>query len=92
MSEENTLRCHKISASFSQEGNTLGTTDEYEELIVDLECQTDMSEGYFVVLKTNGWSVDDVDHLKNIIDKMDAFAKLFRKELEDESNNKNRHN
>ena len=43
-----------MTAVFSQEGNTNGTTAEYEELEVTLESATVIDEdGHYVVLKSN---------------------------------------
>jgi hypothetical protein len=70
---------YRISVEFSQSGNTLGTTEEHEELEVALEFQIGEEEGPFYVLKsTKGWSVDDIDDLKKLIDTAKAPLNKIR--------------
>jgi len=67
-----------LKCTFSQEGNTLGTTDEYEEIEISLSFQGDEDEGPFYVIKTKtGWSFDDISELKEIIDRVE---KVLNKE------------
>ncbi len=62
MSEKASL--FKASFEFTQDGNTDGTTDTYEDLTI--ECESIDSTGCYYVLKTNsGWSINDIDELKN---------------------------
>ncbi len=64
--------CGKASFEFTQEGNTLGTTTDYEKLEINVESQeADITKDdeEFYVIKTNGWSIDNIDE----------FEKLFRK-------------
>ena len=60
----------KVSVEFIQDGNTLGTTEEVESLTVNLEFQLDESDGSFIVLKTDGWSIDDLDDLGTLINRV----------------------
>ena len=55
------------STKFTQEGNTLGTTSESEEIQISLEFQLSEKDGPFYVIKTNGWSFDDVSDLNDLI-------------------------
>lgn len=57
---------------FLQDGNTCGTTDETEELTIELESASLISgpDDCFFVLKTpTGWSVDNIDELAELIDR-----------------------
>lgn len=62
----------KVTFVFVQDGNTCGTTDETEELIIELESSSLISgpDDCFVVLRTpTGWSMDNIDELAELIDK-----------------------
>jgi hypothetical protein len=66
-------KLEKCSFTFMQEGNSNETTDEVEELVV--ECQSslgiDNDEGCYYVLKTStGWSIDNVNDLQNLFDRI----------------------
>jgi len=58
---------NKVSARYSQTGNTLGTTDEVEELTIDLEFQLNEEDGPFIVLRTEGWSLTDMSELEALV-------------------------
>lgn len=60
----------KITYVFTQEGNTDGTTEEVEELIVEVEGVFDiLKDGGYLVLRTStGWSIDDPNDLNYIFD------------------------
>lgn len=62
----------KIKFEFTQEGNTLGTTSDFEDLVVEVESQLgDIKEEAFYVLKTStGWSFDSVDEIKELLEKV----------------------
>lgn len=66
------IKLDKAVFTFVQEGNTLGTTDEYEELVLEVEAPLgDLHEGGFFVLRTNtGWSFDDKEKLLTLFDKL----------------------
>lgn len=59
---------HKCSHEFTQEGNTLGTTEEYEAITIEQETQIPGEEPFFVI-RTQGWSINDADELKRLLDK-----------------------
>ena len=62
----------KVEVHFSQVGNTLGTTSEYEELDVRLEFQLGEEDGPFYVIKSEtGWSLDNIDDLKALISRVE---------------------
>ena len=57
----------KISVDFVQDGNTLGTTDEFESLTLDIQFQLG-EDGPFYVLTTNtGWSFDRPEELQKLV-------------------------
>ena len=58
-----------VKVSFSQEGNTLGTTSGYENIDIFLEFQAEVEEGPFIVIKTGGWSIDDVSDLEELVNR-----------------------
>lgn len=63
----------RCSFTFTQEGNGNGTTEEYEELIIECEASLgiDNDDGCFYVLKTTtGWSMDSVDELQKLFDRI----------------------
>jgi len=64
---------HSVKCGFTQEGNTLGTTDSTECLEITLESQEGIEkpDDLFIVLKTaTGWSMDSVDELASLVDRM----------------------
>ena len=58
-----------VKVSFEQDGNTLGTTDKYEDIDVSLEFPGALEEGPFFVIKTEGWSFDDLSELEDLINR-----------------------
>ena len=61
---------------FTQPGNTSGTTDEYEELIVEVEGIEDVSKENFLVIRTNGWSIDEPKELVNILKRVKKMLEV----------------
>ena len=57
-----------MKINFSQNGNTLGTTSEYEELEISLEFP-DLNNEPFYVIKTEGWSFDNLSEIAALIEK-----------------------
>ncbi len=62
----------KCSFTFDQEGNCNGTTGEIETLLIECESSLgiDNDEGCFYVLKTDGWSIDNVNELQELFDRI----------------------
>jgi hypothetical protein len=62
----------KCSFTFDQKGNGNGTTEESE--ILTIECESplgiDNDEGCFYVLRTEGWSIDSVNELQELFDRI----------------------
>jgi len=69
----NKPKLEKCSFTFGQEGNTNGSTDTYEELTIECESGLgiDNDEGCYYVLKTeSGWSIDNVNDLQELFDRI----------------------
>ena len=63
---------NSASFKFTQKGNCNGSTADYEELIVDFESSIYLdadNDGYFV-LKTEGWSIDEVQDLEELFNRI----------------------
>ena len=58
----------KASCVFTQEGNTEGTTSEFEEITIDYEVIAD--EGGFFVIRTEGWSMDSIEELDELFNRI----------------------
>jgi hypothetical protein len=66
-------KLEKCSFTFNQEGKVNGTTDEYEDLVIECESSLgiDYDEGCYYVLRTStGWSIDNLTDLQPIIDRI----------------------
>ncbi len=66
-----------MSVTIWQDGNTVGSTEEVEELTARLEYQiVEPGKGgeCFYVLKTKGWSIDEPEELKPILEDIRAAA------------------
>ncbi len=61
----------RMEVEIWQDGNTIGTTEEIESLTVCLEYQMaepGKGEECFFVLKTKGWSIDDLEELRPLLE------------------------
>lgn len=79
MSNEMNLWLHKITYEFSQEGNTDGTTEEMEELTVEIQSCTGSIEkegGYLVLRTKTGWSINDATELVELLDLVEKGVNL----------------
>ena len=67
----------KFSFTFDQEGNGNGTTDEIETLTIECEASLgiDNDEGCFYVLRTEGWSIDSINELQELFDRIQKVIK-----------------
>ena len=76
MSEKPKLE--KCSFTFGQEGNTNGTTDEFETITIECESSLgiDNDEGCYYVLRTEGWSIDNVNELQELFDRINKVIKI----------------
>jgi hypothetical protein len=63
---------HKANFIFSQDGNTCGTTEEYEELEIEFDAPatiTGPDDCFIVIRTTTGWSMDSLDELQDLIER-----------------------
>lgn len=70
MIKKKTWDLGKIIYEFTQEGNTDGTTDEFEELSIEVQgCATSIEQGggYHVIRTKTGWSYDDPQDFMDIL-------------------------
>ena len=72
--EEQGILLEKATFKFSQDPNCVSGPDEYEFLTIDVESSLgidrDEGEGYFFVLKTKSWSVDGVEDLEKLFNRI----------------------
>ena len=62
---------------FSQEGNCTDRADmEFLEIRCESSLGIDRDEGCFYVLKTEAWSIDSVDDLQKLFDRIQKAIKL----------------
>jgi len=63
------MTLYNMHLTFSQEGNTLGSTEPTETMEVAMEL-VDAEDAPFAVLKSpTGWSIDDVGDLVALLDR-----------------------
>jgi hypothetical protein len=67
--EDGEICISTLRVDLVQNGNTLGTTESVESLQVSFESETflDEEDQGFMVIKTNGWSVDSVEQLASLL-------------------------
>jgi hypothetical protein len=67
----------KCSFTFDQEGNGNGTTEETEILTIECEASLgiDNDGGCFYVLRTEGWSIDSINELQELFDRIQKVIK-----------------
>lgn len=58
----------RATFEFIQDGNSDGTTEDIESLTI--ECEGLDALGCYYVLKTEGWSIDSPDEIKELIDRV----------------------
>jgi hypothetical protein len=59
----------KATFEFIQDGNTNGSTSDIESLVI--ECEGVDASGCFYVLKSDtGWSINEPDDLKELIERI----------------------
>jgi hypothetical protein len=72
----------KISINVYQEGNTLGTTDEVEELKIIFEYPLDVKDGAFIVLKSKtGWSSTEFSEVADLVSILEKNIKNIEKDF-----------
>lgn len=69
---ESEIKIEKVIFELSQDGNTNGTTEHYEDLIVEFQGGIEnMRDSNYIVLRTSsGWSIDTPEELEKILTKL----------------------
>jgi hypothetical protein len=75
--EEQGIILERATFEFSQDGNCISSSDQYESLIIECESSLgiDRDEGCFYVLKTEKWSIEDEQDLKKLFDRIQKVIK-----------------
>ena len=75
--EEQGIILERATFGFSQDGNCISNSDEYESLTIECESSLgiDRDEGCFYVLKTEKWSIEDEQDLKKLFDRIQKAIK-----------------
>jgi hypothetical protein len=75
--EEQGIILERATFEFSQDGNCISSSDQYESLIIECESSLgiDRDEECFYVLKTEKWSIDDENDLKKLFDRIQKAIK-----------------
>ncbi len=66
-----------MTVTLLQDGNTLGTTEDTEELKIDLEYQTpEPGKGAecFYTLRTEGWSMEGLEEIATLANELRVAA------------------
>ncbi|MFA7176133.1 MAG: hypothetical protein WC114_02700 [Smithellaceae bacterium] len=56
-----------LQLTFTQKGNTTGTTEPVETMVVSMLGLAD--DPFFVLKSPTGWSIDDVDEIVDLLDR-----------------------
>jgi hypothetical protein len=75
MPKDENIDIGKISIEFVQNGNTIGSTAEWEELVVNCEYQLPGEECFLVLKSTTGWSINDPTEMTKLLDTVQNMAK-----------------
>jgi hypothetical protein len=75
--EEQGILLERATFEFSQDGNCISSSDQYESLTIECEASLgiDRDEGCFYVLKTEKWSINDEQDLKKLFDRIQKTIK-----------------
>ena len=75
--EEQGIILERATFEFSQDGNCISNSDQYESLTIECESSIgiDRDEECFYVLKTEKWSIDDENDLKKLFDRIQKVIK-----------------
>jgi hypothetical protein len=70
--EEQGILLEEASFRFSQDANCLSDDDEYEFLEIEAKSSLgiDRDEGCFFILKTDKWSIDGVEDLEKLFNRI----------------------
>jgi hypothetical protein len=74
---EQGILLERATFEFSQDGNCISNSDQYEFLTIECESSLgiDRGEGCFYVLKTEKWSINDEKDLKQLFDRIQKTIK-----------------
>ena len=70
---ENKPTLHEAIFKFYQDGNTNGSTAETEEIEITIESVIDSLDkigGFYTIRTITGWSINDLDDMKNIFEQI----------------------
>jgi hypothetical protein len=75
--EEQGIILERATFEFSQDGNCISSSDQYESLTIECESSIgiDRDEECFYVLKTEKWSINDENDLKKLFDRIQKVIK-----------------
>jgi hypothetical protein len=70
--EEQGIILERATFEFSQDGNCISDSDQCEFLTIECESSLgiDRDNGCFYVLKTEKWSIDGVEDLQKLFDRI----------------------
>ena len=74
--EEQGIILERATFEFSQDGNCISDSDQYEYLTIECESSLgiDRDDECFYVLKTEKWSVDGTKDLEKLFDRIRAVV------------------
>lgn len=80
MSEK--IMAHRMTVEVSQGGNTEGTTAITETMTIEVEALwIDSESDGFVVIRTEGWSVDSSSEIAQIVDAAQDAARMLNEKI-----------
>lgn len=83
MSNLNGIKVSRVIFELVQDGNTLGTTSDWEELKIVCEYQLPGEDRFFTLASDKGWSINNSNQLKEIIDVLEKRVKEIESDLGD---------
>jgi hypothetical protein len=78
MTKDYKIRLSQANVQFTQDGNTLGSTDDTEILDISFENQLPGDETFMVLRSTTGWSINDASDLTNILERVHKAIEAIR--------------
>jgi hypothetical protein len=78
MTKDYKIRLSEAKAQFTQDGNTLGSTDDTEILDISFENQLPGDETFMVLRSTTGWSINYASDLTNILERVHKAIEVIR--------------
>lgn len=81
--ELNGIKVTRVIFELVQDGNTLGTTSDWEELKIVCEYQLAGEDPFFTIASEKGWSVNGAKELSAIIEILEKRVKEIEADLDD---------